>query len=221
MEENENKIEDEILEQPRDKMERLGPASLTDKELIMVLIGSNYHKRPAGEIAEEVLARLDRYPESTMSDLRMIKGMGPIKASLVEASLELGRRRIQRKPRTIVSPKDIFKEVLHFASREQEHFIIVMLNGAYEVIGSFVSTIGLVNRALVHPREVFAPAIEKRASAIALAHNHPSGSLMPSDEDKEVTRRISKAGMLLGIKVIDHVVFTEESYYSFLEHSLM
>ena len=111
--------------------------------------------------------------------------------------------------------------MLHFSSRDQEHFITIMLNGAHEVIDSFISTIGLLNKTIVHPREVFAPAIKNRAAAIAIAHNHPSGSLEPSEEDKQVTMRLINAGEILGIRVIDHIVFSSRGYYSFLEHSLI
>ena len=96
-----------------------------------------------------------------------------------------------------------------------------MLNGAHEVIGTIVATIGLLNRTIVHPREVFADAIRNRAAAVAVAHNHPSGNTEPSNEDIEVTERLKKAGDLLGIRVIDHIVFTDAKYYSFLEHGLM
>ena len=95
------------------------------------------------------------------------------------------------------------------------------LNGAHEVVGTLVATIGLLNRTIVHPREVFSEAIHKRAAAIAIAHNHPSGNVEPSEDDKDVTVRIVKCGDILGIKVIDHIVFSEDKYYSFLEHGLM
>ena len=86
--------------------------------------------------------------------------------------------------------------------------MVVMLNGAHEVLGTFVATVGLLNRTIVHPREVYAPAIKERAAAIAIAHNHPSGNVTPSEEDKDVTIRIKKAGDILGIKLLDHVMFT-------------
>lgn len=98
---------------------------------------------------------------------------------------------------------------------------MVLLNGAHEVLGTFVATIGLLNKTIVHPREVFADAIRSRAAAIAIAHNHPSGNIEPSQDDKDVTARLQKAGQILGIKLLDHLVFTDERYYSFLEHGLM
>lgn len=208
-------------EMPREKLERLQVQSLTDKELLMLLIGSGNSHRSAEEIATDLLNMLDKDPMLSLDKLLRVKGLGIAKASTIEASLELGRRRVSRKPRQITTPKDIYKEVQHYASREQEHLIVVMLNGAHEVIGTFIATIGLLNKTLVHPREVFAPAVERRAAAICIAHNHPTGHPEPSGDDKDVTRKIRTAGDILGIKCLDHVIFCEDSYYSFLEHGIL
>ena len=208
-------------DRPREKMARLGAEALTDKELLMLLIGSGTSGRDVSDVAAELLSHLDRNNMMTADEIMRVPGLGRAKASAIDAALELGRRRVQRKPRTVISPDDIFKEVRHYSSREQEHLIVVMLNGAHEVIGTIVATIGLLNRTIVHPREVFADAIRNRAAAVAVAHNHPSGNTEPSNEDIEVTERLKKAGDLLGIRVIDHIVFTDAKYYSFLEHGLM
>lgn len=208
-------------DRPREKIERLGAEALTDEELLMLIIGSGYQQRAVDEIARELLSKLDRNPEMRAEEIMQIPGLGKAKASAIDAALELGRRRVRQRGRTIVSPKDIYREVQHYASRAQEHLVVVHLNGAHEVIGTLVATIGLLNRTIVHPREVFSEAIHKRAAAIAIAHNHPSGNVEPSEDDKDVTVRIVKCGDILGIKVIDHIVFSEDKYYSFLEHGLM
>ena len=208
-------------EQPREKLLRVGPEALTDKELLMLIIGSGSATKSLESISMNVLSKLDKNPNTNINELMLVSGMGSAKASAIIAALELGRRKVTQKPRSITTPMDIYKEVLHFSSREQEHFITIMLNGAHEVIDSFISTIGLLNKTIVHPREVFAPAIKNRAAAIAIAHNHPSGSLEPSEEDKHVTNRLISAGEILGIRVIDHIVFSSRGYYSFLEHSLI
>lgn len=208
-------------EMPREKLERMTIESLTDKELLMLIIGSGTAKNSSEDIARKLIDELDKNPSLASDRIKLIPGLGNAKAASIEAALELGRRRATRKPRAITSPKDIYKEVQHYSSREQEHLIVVMLNGAHEVIGTFIATIGLLNRTLVHPREIFAPAIEKRAAAICIAHNHPTGYSTPSEDDKDVTRRIVKAGEILGIKCLDHVVFCETSYFSFLEHGLL
>ena len=206
---------------PREKLERLGIGALTDRELLMLIIGSGSIRRPVDEIAKDLLEALDTAPAATPEEIMLIPGVGRAKASAVAAALEFGRRRSGKKPRTVSSPEDVYREVRHYASREQEHLVVVILNGAHEAIGTFVATIGLLNKTIIHPREVYAEAIHKRAAAIAIAHNHPSGSIEPSEDDKDVTGRIASAGHILGIKLLDHIIFTEDRYYSFLEHGLL
>ena len=210
-----------IEDRPREKMERLGPAALTDEELLMLIIGSGNVKRPVNEIAKELLEKIDRNPSIRTEEIMLIQGIGKAKASAIDAALELGRRRVRGKGRTISAPADIFNEIRHYASRQQEHLVVIMLNGAHEVMGNVVATVGLLNRTIVHPREVFSEPLKQRAAAIAIAHNHPSGNVLPSEDDKDVTQRLKKCGDILGIKILDHLVFSDDKYYSFLEHGLM
>jgi DNA repair protein RadC len=107
--------------------------------------------------------------------------------------------------------------VRHYGDRRQEHFLCISLNGANEVITTRVVSVGLVNKTQVHPREVFAEPITDRASAVILAHNHPSGNLSPSKEDLQITRQLKEAGETLGITVLDHIIFSQKGHYSFLE----
>lgn len=208
-------------DKPRERLERLGAEALTDKELLMLILGSGNSRRPVDEIAEELLEKLDKAHEPITADIIEVPGIGRAKASAIEASLELGRRRSSKKPRSVISPEDVYREVRHYASRKQEHMVVILLNGAHETTGTFVATIGLLNRTIVHPREIYAEAVAKRAAAIAIAHNHPSGNIEPSSEDRAVTKRLSDAGQILGIKLLDHLIFTEDRYYSFLEHGLL
>ncbi len=208
-------------DEPREKLLRYGVGKLTDKELVMLLIQSGTKGRHIEEIADDVLEILDKKREPSVSELMGIAGMGLSKASVVVSAVELGRRRPLTRRRGIRCPEDIFTEVRHYSSRSQEHLIVIALNGAHEVLSVEVSTIGLVNMTIVHPREVFSNPIALRATAIAIAHNHPSGCIDPSDEDVAITKRIKNAGDILGIKLIDHLVFTDEKYYSFLEHELI
>ena len=201
-------MEREPADRPRERLERLGIEELSDKELLMLLIGSGSSRRNVEELADELLADLDRNPRLSAADIMKISGIGIAKASAIGAALELGRRRVSKRAPSISNPSDIYREIRHFSSREQESLVVVMLNGAHEVIGTFVATVGLLNKTIVHPREVYAAAIKERAAAIAIAHNHPSGNVLPSDDDKDVTVRIRKAGDILGIKLLDHVMFT-------------
>ena len=119
------------------------------------------------------------------------------------------------------TPADAYQVLERYRTRRREHFFALTLDGAHKITAVRIVAIGIVNRSLVHPREVFRRAITDNAAAIIVAHNHPSGSLEPSDEDHEVTRRLVEAGQLLGISVLDHLVISREGYFSFLEHSLI
>lgn len=208
-------------DRPRERMERLGSGALSDEELLILIIGSGFQGRPVEIIARDLEEKLDSNPGMDTDEIMRIPGIGKAKASAIAAALELGRRRVRNRGRVISSPSDIFREIRHYASREQESLIVIPLNGAHEVMETFVATVGLLNRTIVHPREIFAPVIRMRAAAVAIAHNHPSGNTEPSSDDKEVTVRIAECGELLGIRLLDHIVFTDEKYYSFLEHGLM
>lgn len=213
----------ERQDRPREKMELKGAESLSDLELIMLLVSSGTAERPVNEVSSELLTLLDKSEEPDYKSICAIKGLGRAKCSQILAALELGRRRMKKYGigPSISSPGDIFREVRHYATRDQEQFIVLVLNGAHEVLNVFVATVGLVNKTLVHPREIFSDAIQRRGTAIAIAHNHPSGKLEPSEDDINVTKRILISGDILGIRVLDHIIFSSNSYYSFLEHGLM
>ena len=200
----------ERQDRPREKMELKGAESLSDLELIMLLVSSGTAERPVNEVSSELLTLLDKSEEPDYKSICAIKGLGRAKCSQILAALELGRRRMKKYGigPSISSPGDIFREVRHYATRDQEQFIVLVLNGAHEVLNVFVATVGLVNKTLVHPREIFSDAIQRRGTAIAIAHNHPSGKLEPSEDDINVTKRILISGDILGIRVLDHVMFT-------------
>jgi len=170
-------------------------------------------------IAKRVLSTLDAASSKPdLKELQTIDGVGPAKATLIAAALEFARRRIRPEGLRISFPPDVLPIIQHYADRKQEHFLCISLNGANEVIASRVVSVGLVNKTQVHPREVFADPITDRASAIIVAHNHPSGGLKPSKEDIEITKQLKSAGETLGIKVLDHIIFSQKDYYSFLEN---
>ncbi|MCF7939851.1 MAG: JAB domain-containing protein [Spirochaetales bacterium] len=117
----------------------------------------------------------------------------------------------------VTGPKDVFKAVKRYADGNQEQFLVLTLNAAHEIQRIMINTIGLINRTVVHPREVYTEAIRDGATAIVVAHNHPSESLEPSREDREVTERLNQAGEIIGIPMLDHMIFCRKGYYSFLE----
>ena len=117
----------------------------------------------------------------------------------------------------VTSPANIIPAVLQYAEKDQEHFIVINLDGEHKVISINVVSMGILNRTLVHPREIFRRAIVDNSACIMLCHNHPSGNLEPSIEDIEITNRIKSAGKIIGIEVLDHIILSKRGYYSFLE----
>ena len=202
---------------PREKLEEKGVKALSDKELVMILIGKGSNGHTIEEVADKVLKVLDKGSEPLLTDLKYISGMGQAKATAVLAALELGRRRPNRKTKVIRRPEDIWNEVKHYAERNQEQLLVLSFNGAGELLGIHVATVGLVDKVVMHPREIFAEAIKERAVSVVIVHNHPSGQLSPSQADRILTKRISTAGKLLGIKVLDHLIISTSGYYSFRE----
>lgn len=207
-----------LLERPREKLLDKGPAALSDLELMAVILGKGSRGRSVFELAKDVLSVLDEAPGlAHHAQLAVIPGMGKANTSSLSAAMEFARRRIRPVGYKIRQPSDALSLIRHFADRKQEHFLTISLNGANEVIAHRLITVGLVNRSQVHPREVFADAITDRASGIIVAHNHPSGDLTPSRADFEVTQRLKSAGEMLGIQLLDHLIFSTQGHYSFSE----
>ena len=207
---------------PRERLVKNGVHSLSDRDLLAVVIGSGTRACGVTKLADRVLTLLEqRSFEVAPRDLMELSGMGLAKAAMITAALELGRRVVAPRDYRIRQPNEVVPLLQHYADRSQEHFLSVSLNGAHEVIAVRVVSIGLVNRTLVHPREVYADALKDRAAAVIVAHNHPSGSVHPSGEDRAVTRSLLQAGEVLGVRLLDHIIFSTRGHYSFLEHGLL
>lgn len=206
-------------ERPREKLKHKGVQTLSDLELLALLVGSGTKGQDVMVVSEKLLKILDGNGIAPHLDqLCKVPGVGIAKATLVVAALEFARRRIRPRGVKITFPPDAYPLIRHMADRRQEHFLCISLNGANEVIAVRTVSVGLVNRALVHPREVFADPITDRAAAIVVAHNHPSGNLSPSQDDLAITRQLKNAGHTLGIKLLDHLIFDHSEYYSLLEN---
>jgi DNA repair protein RadC len=176
-------------QRPRERLFKYGPAALSDLDLMAIVLGKGTRSCDVFSLASLVLNAMNRTDaQPDLKELVKIRGMGPAKASAVAASLELARRRIHPRGFKIFETTDVLPYIYHISANRQEHFICISLNGANEVLKIRTITIGLVDEVLVHPREVFAGPITDRATAVILAHNHPSGDVTPSDNDKKITQ---------------------------------
>ena len=206
----------------REKALEHGFSFLFDEELVMLILGSGTRQMPVELMAEKIMDVLYDYDaEEVVENLLQLKGVGLGKALAVAAALELGRRRSCHLRAPIKSPCDIVPFVKNYAVCDKEHFLLVTLNGGHEIIQIHVITVGTLNRTLIHPREVFSVAMKDNAAAIIVSHNHPSGNCQPSEEDIEVTETLRKVSVIMGIELLDHVIVSRESYFSFLEHKLL
>jgi DNA repair protein RadC len=203
---------------PRERLIAKGADALSDRELLAILLSTGAKGKDVWALAGELLERLDAekgIPD--VAELVKIKGIGKGNSCSIAAMLEFGRRRWGVTGTRIRGPENAFSLIKHYANRRQEYFICISLNGAHEVFAARVVTIGLVNRTMVHPREVFADPILDRATAVIVAHNHPSGQVTPSPEDDEITKRLRAAAEVLGLSFLDHIIFSETAYFSYQE----
>jgi len=206
---------------PRERLATLGPAVLSDAELVALLLRTGGRGCDARAVAERLLARhagLRGLAAATPRELAAAAGVGPAKAASLLAALEVGRRVAARRLKPgdgIRGPEDVFR---HFHPRlrdaPRECFLALLLDGRHRVIREVEVSQGTLTASLVHPREVFRPALRDGAAALIAVHNHPSGDPAPSPEDREVTVRLARAGDLLGVRLLDHVVVAERGYRS-------
>lgn len=211
---------------PREKLGSEGVGSLTDAELMAILLQTGSREQRVMELAGELTANGRLYNQlagyTRLEQLTSIKGIGKAKAATVLAALELGRRLLTARPWEQIhlscpqEGADFLMPKLRYATKEQ--FVVVMLNSKNRVIGAEVISEGSLTSSIVHAREVFQPAILQHAAAIMVAHNHPSGDPHPSSEDDRVTQHLLEAGKLLLIPVLDHLIIGNGVYYSYAEH---
>lgn len=217
-----------LEERPREKLKALGPAALSNAELLAILIRTGYRQESAVQVATRILTRgggLRHLPELGLSELVQTKGIGPDKAVTIMAALELGVR-LSTMPRidggSITGPAqaaELFMEELRY--KKKEYFKILLLNTKNMVISREEISVGSLSASIVHPREIFSIPLRKSAASVILFHNHPSGDPSPSREDLEVTRRLVEAGNLLGVTVRDHIIIGDGCFFSFREKELL
>jgi DNA repair protein RadC len=213
-------------DRPREKLLRYGADRLTDAELLAIILrtGDGNSGASALDYARYLLRRCGSFRDLaslSVRDLSALKGIGPAKAASVQAVMEIARRYGSRPlfpGRPLTSSSDVFA---HFherlRDRKKEYFYAVLLDNKHRTIREITVSEGTLTSSLVHPREVFGPAVRESAASVILVHNHPSGDPAPSREDDAITRRLVEVGALLGLAVLDHVIVGEKRYYSFAD----
>jgi len=201
-------------DRPREKLQAKSAAALSDFELLQALIGSGNKQADVGKIAQNTLKLMQEFgADITYKQLQQVTGMGPARITEILAALELSRRFLIDSEQPIIdSPEKAVEQLADIRDKKQEHFVVMTLDGANRLIAKRIITIGTLTSSLVHPREVFADAITDRAASIIVAHNHPSGNPVASQDDINVSIRFQKVGEILGINMIDHLVVTKDGF---------
>lgn len=216
-------------DRPREKLMNKGRQSLSNAELLAILIGSGLRGQSAVDVAKILLNTVDNdlYKLSRLSvdDICKVRGLGPARAVTLIAALELGRRRknheAEEQPK-ITSSKAAYDTLSPvFMDLDHEQFWVMYLSNANRIIHQSCISIGGITGTVVDVRMVFSEALQKRATGIIVAHNHPSGQTKPSDNDRVITGKLVKAGKLLNINVFDHIIYTENGYFSFADEGML
>jgi len=202
-------------ERPREKLIKYGVSKLSMQELLAIIIKTGSKKKNALSIAEEIIKKFNSSLEKTsISKLKGISGIGDVKAIEIIASIEIGKRILNKTSLIIKNAKQIWELSDNIRNKKKEHSMAIYLNAQNQMIEKEIISIGTVNETLAHPREVFEPAIKHNASAIILCHNHPSNDLNPSKSDIETTKILVKASKIIGIEILDHLIVTGDNYTS-------
>lgn len=216
-------------DQPREKLMEKGRSALSNAEIIGILIGSGTKDKSAVQLCQEILASvgndLNKLARLTIHDLMKFKGIGMAKAVTIAAALELGRRRNTENKEeypVIKSSKDIYNHVkFRFEDLDHEEFYIIILNRANKVKSVELISKGGISGTVVDGKIIFKKALEQTASSIILCHNHPSGNLSPSQADITLTKKVKDFGALIDLPVLDHLIITDDSYFSFADEGIL
>ena len=210
-------------EQPRERLQSLGPQALTTAELIAIILGTGTTDKPVRTLAHELLSKysLRALSTATLHELTNIHGLGEAKALKLQAALALATRldpELLHQP--LVTPEDFHRALLpHLQNSPQEKMALLLLDGRMRMIRTEVASLGSLTETMAHPREIFRPAIRHGAACLVIGHSHPSGDPTPSEADKKLTALLTEAGQLLGIPLIDHLVVANENYISLIGKS--
>lgn len=213
-------------EQPREKLIEKGVENLRNQELLAIILRTGIEGKDVLKVSGEILTKfpMQKLLSLDLKTLSEIKGIGQGKASLLLAAFELTKRALEVEDNNlpkINSVKEVVAQLQEMRMAKKEHFVALYINSRNELVHKETISIGTLNSGLVHPREVFKPAIDLLVSSIIVAHNHPSGSPIPSEKDLELTKRLVEAGKILGIEIIDHVIIAAKESFSFKEKNLI
>jgi len=211
------------FDRPREKLEKYGVKKLTEFELLAILLGSGIEGLNVIQLSKKILDTIQKIgiKKITLEDLLKTKGLGKAKASQILATVELGQRLQTDKRRRILSAEDVWNSCTDIRDSKKENFVAFYIDTQNCLIERQIISIGTLDASLVHPREVFEPSVRLSASSVILAHNHPSGNCDPSQDDIEITKRLTKSGKILGMEIADHVIVTKDKFLSFKEQNLI
>lgn len=212
------------VDRPREKLVKYGPDKLSTTELLAILLRTGTKQINVVQLANKILKTWpgEKLQKISITELKTIHGIGETKACEIIAMLELGRRLLKDKQSVLLlSPQDVWNELKDIRDHKKEHFVVFFLDSRNQEIKREIISVGTLNANLVHPREVFEPAIKNNAAQIIIAHNHPSGDPEPSPEDVAITNRLAEAGRILGIEILDHIVVSKDKYCSLKERGVI
>lgn len=212
------------VERPREKLMHYGPEKLSNSELLAILLRSGKKGENVVEMSNRILKNFSskNLPDLAFEELKKISGLGPAKACEIVACFELGKRLLKGKKSKIwLGPRDVWQELIDIRDNKKENFIIFYLDARNQKIKMEIISVGTLTANIVHPREVFEPAVINLAAQIIIAHNHPSGDTTPSEADIEITKKLTDAGKILGIEIIDHIIVAKNNFFSFKENGII
>lgn len=214
------------VEMPRERLEKAGREALKDEELLAILLGTGYKGKNVLKVAASILRKhpKEKLVHLDIEALKKLKGLGTAKAAILVAAFELTKRALNEGNGalpSVSSPSDVLPLIADIRTKRKEHFVAIYLNARNQIIHREEISVGSLSASIVHPREVFQPAVEVSAASLILAHNHPSGDVLPSKDDVEITKRMAEAGKIMGIEVLDHIIIGAERFLSLKEKSVI